>query len=248
MRQAVALPVALGVMLAAAILAPRRRAGSSSGALLDGSYVLVPDDGGELPAIAPPVGPFVELLAPPQLYDDAGQVPAADPGAVSEPGGFAGAVDWIASLITPMPRWVAALNSSGLAPVFAAASAAYAIPDGLLARVAWQESRYNVNAYNATSGAAGIMQIVQRWHPGVDPYDARAAIPYAAGYLRRLRDRFGSWALALCAYNWGEGNVQRAIDLAQTRDAAGLVLPQETRAYFRDVLADVNAWTGGGLA
>jgi membrane-bound lytic murein transglycosylase D len=63
----------------------------------------------------------------------------------------------------------------------------------------------------------------------------------AALYLRELYDRFGSWALALAAYNAGPGRVGRALrrqpeanffELADLR-----LLPPVTRAYVPKVLA-----------
>jgi membrane-bound lytic murein transglycosylase D len=63
----------------------------------------------------------------------------------------------------------------------------------------------------------------------------------AARYLKFLYGRFGDWALALAAYNAGDGRVQSAIDRAQDRDfwrlAASGMLPRETQAYVPAVLA-----------
>ena len=63
----------------------------------------------------------------------------------------------------------------------------------------------------------------------------------AARYLRDLYGRFGSWPLALAAYNAGENAVQAALDKGRARtfsqlSAAGL-LPAETRTYVPAVLA-----------
>jgi membrane-bound lytic murein transglycosylase D len=63
----------------------------------------------------------------------------------------------------------------------------------------------------------------------------------AARYLTDLYKQFGSWPLALAAYNAGESAVQRAINRAGTADflkLSGLrLLPQETRDYVPAVLA-----------
>jgi hypothetical protein len=63
----------------------------------------------------------------------------------------------------------------------------------------------------------------------------------AARYLRDLYNRFGSWPLALAAYNAGEGAVQAALHKVRAGTfnqliSAGL-LPPETRKYVPAVLA-----------
>lgn len=116
------------------------------------------------------------------------------------------------------------------------AADAQAIPADLLARVLQQESAYRPDVIDgrtrSTAGALGIAQFMPATARqfGIDPTDPAQAIPAAATYLRQLFDRFGSWTLALAAYNWGQGNVaRRGIDAA----------PVETRAYVADVLRDV---------
>ncbi len=107
------------------------------------------------------------------------------------------------------PPWFTPRTGRKYEGYFIDASRRYNIPPGLLSRVAKQESDYNPFATNP-SGAMGIMQIIPKWHPGLgNPYDAREAIYYAAGYLYRLKNRFGSWRLALAAYNWGPTNLAR---------------------------------------
>ena len=114
----------------------------------------------------------------------------------------------------------------------------YNLPVGLLSRVAYQESRYNPDAVSP-AGAHGLMQIVPRWHPGVDPFDPIAAIDYAGGYLRQNLDRFnGDMDKALAAYNWGPGNVTRAVNNEGERWLT--VAPSETRNYVVDVTRDVG--------
>jgi len=122
---------------------------------------------------------------------------------------------------------------------FDRARSLHSLPTLLLERVAYQESRFRADIIDgrtaSPAGAQGIMQIVPRWHPGVDPLNPPAAIDYAGKYLRRLYDRFGSWRLALAAYNWGEGNVSKA--LREGRSFASW--PAETRQYVTQIAADV---------
>ena len=68
----------------------------------------------------------------------------------------------------------------------------------------------------------------------------------ALTYLQRLYGMFGDWQLALAAYNWGEGSVQRAIKKQQ---AAGLpidfnsmsyLMPNETKNYVPKLQAVKN--------
>ncbi len=61
-----------------------------------------------------------------------------------------------------------------------------------------------------------------------DPVQATDA---AARYLGALYKEFGSWELALAAYNVGEGAVRRAIKRQHTRNFWQLRLPRETRNH-----------------
>ncbi|TSE18324.1 Membrane-bound lytic murein transglycosylase D [Tepidimonas alkaliphilus] len=77
-----------------------------------------------------------------------------------------------------------------------------------------------------------------------DRRDVLASTRAALDYLERLHRMFGDWHLALAAYNWGEGNVQRAMKRNQ---AAGLPagyldlrMPDETRHYVPKLQAVKN--------
>jgi membrane-bound lytic murein transglycosylase D len=77
-----------------------------------------------------------------------------------------------------------------------------------------------------------------------DRRDVLASTRAALDYLQRLHKRFGDWHLALAAYNWGQGNVQRALDAnsrsGRASDYASLKMPDETRNYVPKLQAMKN--------
>ncbi len=76
--------------------------------------------------------------------------------------------------------------------------------------------------------------------------DPDLAAHAVAKRLVRFYREFGSWPLALAAYNAGRGRVERAVAVAGT-SYFGLVarqLPSSTRRYVPEVLALVEARTG----
>lgn len=111
------------------------------------------------------------------------------------------------------------------------------IPRNLLVKLLETESNFNPNALNVSSNAQGIAQIVPRWHPNVDPYNADEAIPYAGHYLRTLYEQFGDWRKALAGYNWGPGNLQKALN-EHGFDWIS-VAPRETREYIDKISTGV---------
>ncbi|MFG6456378.1 transglycosylase SLT domain-containing protein [Roseateles sp. BYS96W] len=77
-----------------------------------------------------------------------------------------------------------------------------------------------------------------------DRRDVLASTRAALDYLGRLNKQFGDWHLALAAYNWGQGNVQKAIArnqrLGLPTDYASLKMPDETRYYVPKLQAVKN--------
>jgi membrane-bound lytic murein transglycosylase D len=77
-----------------------------------------------------------------------------------------------------------------------------------------------------------------------DRRDVLASTRAALDYLQLLQRQFGDWQLALAAYNWGQGNVQRAIDrnlkagIQPTYE--NLRMPDETRNYVPKLQAVKN--------
>jgi membrane-bound lytic murein transglycosylase D len=77
-----------------------------------------------------------------------------------------------------------------------------------------------------------------------DRRDVLASTRAALDYLGRLYEMFGDWHLALAAYNWGEGSVQRAMARNQRArkptDYMSLSMPNETRYYVPKLQAVKN--------
>ncbi len=114
------------------------------------------------------------------------------------------------------------------------------------------ESAYNPVALSSAR-AAGIWQFMPSTgkHFGLQQnfwFDSRrdvlAATDGALNYLQKLHDQFNDWQLALAGYNWGEGNVARAVAKNQRAglptDYASIDMPDETRNYLPKLQAVKN--------
>jgi membrane-bound lytic murein transglycosylase D len=77
-----------------------------------------------------------------------------------------------------------------------------------------------------------------------DRRDVLASTRAALDYLQKLHGMFGDWHLALAAYNWGEGSVQRAVaknrKAGKPTDYSSLRMPNETRYYVPKLQAVKN--------
>jgi len=111
------------------------------------------------------------------------------------------------------------------------------------------ESGFNLQA-KSSAKAMGVWQFMKStgkmYGLSVDPYvderkDPIRATEAAARHLRDLYREFGSWPLALAAYNAGSGRIRGAIRRAKTRDFWEMVerkkLPRETMEYVPKFLA-----------
>jgi soluble lytic murein transglycosylase-like protein len=85
----------------------------------------------------------------------------------------------------------------------------YGIPGDLFLRLVQQESGWNPNAVSP-KGATGLAQLMPGTARtlGVDINDPKENLEGGARYLRAMYDKFGSWRLALAAYNAGPGAVE----------------------------------------
>lgn len=125
-----------------------------------------------------------------------------------------------------------------------------------LALLPFVESAFNPDAMSSAR-ASGMWQFIPSTgkHFNLkqnmfqdDRRDILASTNAALDYLTKLHDMFGDWRLALAAYNWGEGGVQRAIAANQAKalpiSYGALRMPAETRNYYpklqaiKDIISD----------
>lgn len=103
----------------------------------------------------------------------------------------------------------------------------------LIRSVIRHESAYDPHAVSH-KGAMGLMQLMPptaRELGVVCPFDPRENVLAGTRYLRRLRDRLGSWRRAVAAYHAGPARVE------------GGRLPAETRRYVDRVM---RSWRPAG--
>ena len=112
------------------------------------------------------------------------------------------------------------------------------------------ESGFQPQALNARSGAAGMWQFMPFSSYGLarngwvdERFDPEKSSRAYARYIKELHKQFGDWYLAMAAYDWGPGNVQRAVQRTGYADFWELyrrnVLPQETKNYVPGILAAI---------
>ncbi|MBN2691117.1 MAG: transglycosylase SLT domain-containing protein [Burkholderiaceae bacterium] len=125
-----------------------------------------------------------------------------------------------------------------------------------LALLPFIESAYNPDA-RSVAHAVGMWQFIPSTgkHYNLkqnmfqdDRRSVLASTNAALDYLQNLYNMFGNWQIALAAYNWGEGSVQRAIAYNKAHnlpvDYQDLRMPNETRNYYpklqavKDIISD----------
>ena len=109
-----------------------------------------------------------------------------------------------------------------------AAARKYGVPEDLFLRLVQQESGWNAGAVSH-KGATGLAQLMPGTARklGVDINNPAQNLDGGARYLRQMYDKFGSWKLALAAYNAGPGAVEKH---------GGVPPYAETRGYVKAIL------------
>ena len=121
-----------------------------------------------------------------------------------------------------------------------------------LALLPFIESAFNPQALSVASAsgmwqfmpATGLQYELKQNLFRDDRRDVLASTRAALDYLQMLHRMFDDWHLALAAYNWGQGNVQRALErnrrARQDLVYTALRMPDETRNYVPKLQAVKN--------
>ncbi|MHB1698841.1 MAG: lytic transglycosylase domain-containing protein [Acidobacteriaceae bacterium] len=123
------------------------------------------------------------------------------------------------------------------------------VPQDLI-YLAVAESGFQPQALNPHSGAGGMWQFMPFNGYGLvrngwvdERFDPEKSSRAYARYIKSLHDQFGDWYLAMAAYDWGPGYVQRAVERTGYADYWELyrrnVLPQETKNYVPGIIAAI---------
>ncbi|WP_371154239.1 lytic transglycosylase domain-containing protein [Jannaschia sp. 2305UL9-9] len=131
------------------------------------------------------------------------------------------------ALSEAVPRYTGSQRSQYL-PDARAAARRHGIPEDLFLRLIRQESGWNPRAVSH-KGALGLAQLMPGTarQLGVNPNDPKQNLEGGARYLAQQYRKFGSWRLALAAYNAGPGAVERH---------GGIPPYRETRNYVRVIM------------
>ncbi len=143
-------------------------------------------------------------------------------------------------------------RAAALLPPLRAAFIAEGVPPELV-WLAEAESTFNPAA-RSPAGARGLYQLMPETARSLglstflpdDRTDPEKSARAAARLLRAHYEKFGSWPLALAAYNAGAGRVTRLLEKTSSKTYAGIAaaLPAETRLYVPKVCALVTARAG----
>jgi hypothetical protein len=118
----------------------------------------------------------------------------------------------------------------------------YGVDPNLVAAIIKQESGFNPNARSG-AGAMGLMQLMPGTASGLgvkNAFDPNQNVNGGTQYIKQMLDSFnGDPELALAAYNWGIGNVKKAINkYGNNWSSIRKYAPKETQGYVTKVLGN----------
>ncbi|MGB8259179.1 MAG: transglycosylase SLT domain-containing protein [Terracidiphilus sp.] len=123
------------------------------------------------------------------------------------------------------------------------------VPQDLI-YLAVAESGFQPTAVNRKSGAGGMWQFMPHGDYGLarngfvdERFDPEKSTRAYARYMKFIYDQLGDWYLTMAGYDWGAGNVQRAVEKTGYADFWELYkrnnLPGETKNYVPEILAAI---------
>lgn len=132
---------------------------------------------------------------------------------------------------------------SSIANAIVAAAQTAGIDPKIAIEVATRESGMNPAVSDGASGEIGIFQILPATGAGLGYSVAQLRDPnqnIVAGvtYLAQLLVKYGDPSVALAAYNWGPGNIDRT--LSQYGSTWFSYIPSSTQSYVNTILANVQ--------
>src|ERR1039457_1725141 len=123
------------------------------------------------------------------------------------------------------------------------------VPQDLI-YLAVAESGFQPRAMNARSHAGGMWQFMPYGDYGLvrnayvdERFDPEKSTRAYARYMKFIYEQLGDWYLSMAGYDWGAGNVQRAVEKTGYADFWELYkrnnLPKETKNYVPEILAAI---------
>jgi membrane-bound lytic murein transglycosylase D len=123
------------------------------------------------------------------------------------------------------------------------------VPQDLI-YLAVAESGFQPRAMNAKSRAGGMWQFMPVGNYGLtrnsymdERFDPEKSTRAYARYMKFIYTQLGDWYLSMAGYDWGTGNVQRAVQKTGYADFWELYrrnnLPAETKNYVPEILAAI---------
>ncbi len=124
------------------------------------------------------------------------------------------------------------------------------VPQDLI-YLAVAESGFELQVVNSSSGAGGMWQFMPfQGAYGLtrngyfdERFDPEKSSRAYARYIKSLYNQFGDWYLAMAGYDWGPGNIQKAVMRTGYADFWELyrrnAMPRETKNYVPQILAAI---------